>query len=651
MKKKNVAAPLIAALAFCSVAHAQQGMRDGEWRYWGGDAGSTRYSTLDQINASNARELQIAWRWQSLPGDGEPDSNLQATPLMIDGVLYTSTGVHQAAAVDPKTGTTLWVFTPEPRKLDARGGVQPSGRGVAYWSDGREKRLFLNTVDGRLIAIDARTGKADPKFGANGTVSMVGSSSPPIAVGNILVAQTPSDVRGYDVRTGKSLWIVDGGVSTMMSADDELGYVYLPGGAGIVCVNARTGKRVWDFQIVHHDVWNYGLSAAPILGDIKLNGRRIRSVTLLTNQAMSFVFDRRTGKPVWPIEERPVPGSDVPGDRLSPTQPFPTKPLPYERLGYNEEDLIDFTPWLRSEALDIAKQYVRGPMYMPPSRAVEGGSKGTWMNPGYGGGTSWNGGAFDPETGMMYVPTRNQPMADPTTIVPGPRGLPIVKPPWSRVTATDMNTGEHRWSKSIGPASDFVKNHPDLRGLKLDFANMGQVGASPSPLLTRTLLFLGESMFRAYDKATGAVVAEIEMPSKTTSAPITYLYEGRQYIVVAVSNRDHPAELVALTLPDKPKAQSATPAAQPVVADTAEIRNGRQVFATSCAICHGRGGEGVAGGPPALTSVRDPARVRQMVTYGGAEMPALQSALTEQQIHDVAEYVAAGLPPEPKQQP
>jgi quinoprotein glucose dehydrogenase len=327
-------------------------------------------------------------------------------------------------------------------------------------------------------------------------------------------------------------------------------------------------------------------------------------------------------------------------------------------------------------------------MYTPITRVVAGGTQGTWVNPGYGGGANWNGAAFDPETGMMYVPTRNQPMvaaltpADrsltdfdyvraATAVVPGPRGLPIVKPPWSRITATDMNTGEHRWSRSIGPASDFVRNHPDLRGLRLDFANMGQVGIRPSPLLTKTLLFLGESgalsgdpggrMFRAYDKASGAVVAEIELPSKTTSAPMTYMYEGRQYIVVAVSTREHAAELVALALPDATRVQPTTSADAPVpppaapvpaaVPDTAEMRNGRQVFATHCAICHGRGGEGVAGGPPALASLRDTARIRQTVTKGGVQMPAMQSMLTAEQIRDVSDYVAAGLPPEPKQKP
>jgi quinoprotein glucose dehydrogenase len=739
----HAAVLLAGALACCSLAHAQQGVRNGEWHYWGGDAGATRYSALDQINASNASDLKIAWRWQSLPGEGQPDVNFKATPLMVDGVLYTSAGVHQAAAIDPKSGMTLWVFTPEPRTIAGRGGVPPSGRGVAYWSDGREKRVFLNTLDGRLISIDARTGRADAKFGTNGTVllkehltdrpvPMVGSSSPPLVVGEVIVVQTvsevaasnkaaiPGHIRGYDVRTGKLLWTFhtipqrgepgvetweqgswaysgNTGVWTVMSADPELGYVYLPvetpshdfyGGhrlgdnlyaESIVCLDARTGKRVWHFQIVHHGVWDYDPPAAPILGDITVNGRKIRSVTLLTKQAMSFVFDRVTGEPVWPIEERPVPASDVPGERLSPTQPFPTKPAPYEKLGYHEEDLIDFTPWLHNEALEIAQQYVRGPMYMPVTRAIEGGTKGTWVNPGYGGGANWNGGAFDPDTGMMYVPTQNKPMvaaltpADPkltdfdyvraaTTVIQGPRGLPITKPPWSRITATDMNTGEHRWSKAIGPASDFVKNSAALRGLRFDYANMGQFGIRPSPLLTKTLLFLGEAgalsgdpggpMFRAYDKATGAVVAEIELPSKTTGAPMTYLHQGKQYVVVAVSTREHQAEYVALALPDSARSQAAAmpaastppPAARGPAPSAEAIRKGRQVFASNCAICHGRSGEGVAGGAPALTSLRDTAAIRERVAKGGVQMPAMRTLLTEDQIRDVSDYVAAGLP-------
>jgi glucose dehydrogenase len=481
--------------------------------------------------------------------------------------------------------------------------------------------------------------------------------------------------------------------------DDELGYVYLPvetpshdfyGGhrlgdnlfaESIVCLDAKTGKRVWHFQIVHHGVWDYDPPAAPILGDIVVDGRRIKSVTQLTKQGMSFVFDRVTGAPVWPIEERPVPQSDVPGERLSPTQPFPTKPAPYEPQGYDENNLIDFTPELRREAIEIASKYVRGPMYTPTSRVIPGGTQGTWVQPGYGGGSNWNGAAFDPDTGFMFVPTKNQPMiaaltpADPqltnydyvrapTLTVQGPRGLPIVRPPWSKVTATDMNSGEHVWWRAIGPAPESVRNHPDLQGLGLDFSNMGYTSIRPSPLVTKTLLFLGDSgalsgdpggnMLRAYSKRTGAVVAEIELPSKSTGAPMTYSYKGKQYIVIAVSTREHPAELVALALPDgdSPRVANATPPkarternvnrGSITKAMQEQLDRGRAIYAQHCAACHGANGEGVAEGAPALSGISADA-VMERVRKGGVQMPPMQTMLDEQQIRDVSLFVERGL--------
>jgi glucose dehydrogenase len=732
---------LFAALLASTQVLAQTGTRDGEWRYWGGDAGSTRYAPLDQINAANVASLEVAWRWKSLPvNGGTADSNLQATPIMADDVLYTSTGVHQAAAIDPATGATLWIFNPQPADLSGGRPGNPSGRGLSYWTDGKSKRVFRNTLDGRLISIDALTGKADPRFGVNGTVLLkeeltdrevpvLGSTSPAIVVGNVIVVQVvpqvyapnkeavPGHIRGYDVRSGKRLWTFhtipqpgefgadtwendswkfngNTGVWTMMSADPDLGYVYLPietpshdfyGGhrlgdnlfaESLVCLDAKTGRRVWHFQIVHHGVWDYDPPAAPILGDIRVNGRRIKSVTQVTKQGMSFVFDRISGKPVWPIEERSVPSSDVPGERLSPTQPFPTLPAPYESLGYHENDLIDFTPQLRAEAVEIAGKYVRGPMYTPTTRVVEGGLQGTWVNPGYGGGSNWNGAAFDPATGMMYVPTKNQPMiasltpADAkltnydyvratTAVVQGPRGLPVVRPPWSRITATDMNTGEHRWWRAIGSAPDYVRNHPALQGLGLDFSTMGQTSIRPSPLVTKSLLFLGESgalsgdpggpMFRAYDKKTGTVLAEIEMPSKTSGAPMTYMHGGRQYIVMAVSTRDHPAELVALALPDGRKsgstvaataAAASTTTAKVEVDRSADLDNGRRIYAQSCAMCHGARGEGVDGGAPWLPGQFDIDKILTRVRDGGVNMPAMRTLLTSEQIRDVSWWVS-----------
>jgi len=734
---------VLSALVVASAASAQQGTRNGEWHFWGGDAGSTRYAPLDQINAVNAKDLEITWRWRSQLIDGKPDTNWQATPIMVDGVLYVTTGVHQAAAIDPATGETLWIFNPEPRDLATGRPGNPSGRALTYWTDGKQKRLFRSTLDGRLISIDARTGKADPKFGDNGNVMLnreltdrpipvLGSTSPPIVVGDVIVVQvipevyapnkeaTPGHIRGYDVRTGKRLWTFhtipqagefgvetwennswafngNTGVWTVMSADLKLGYVYLPvetpshdfyGGhrlgnnlfaESLVCLDARTGKRVWHFQIVHHGVWDYDPPAAPILGDIKVNGKTIKAVTQLTKQGMSFVFDRITGKPVWPIEEWPVPQSDVPGERLSPTQPFPTKPAPYEPMGYQESSLIDFTPALRKEAMEIARRYKLGPIYTPTSRVIEGGTQGTWVQPGYGGGSNWNGGAFDPETGMMFVPTKNLPMvasltpADSkltnydyvratTLTVAGPQGLPVVRPPWSKITGTNMHTGEHVWSRAIGPAPENVRNHPALKGLKLDFDNMGYVNIRPSPLATKTLLFMGESgalsgdpggkLFRAYNKATGDVVAEIELPEKSTGAPMTYMHKGRQYIVIAVSTRQHPAELVALALPEKGKAraqpvmptnEAQVMSAIKIVSSGGDVNNGRRVFGSACAMCHGQRGEGMDGGAPAITSQTDATKVTNIVGKGGVNMPPMQTMLTAEQIRDVSAFVVESL--------
>jgi glucose dehydrogenase/mono/diheme cytochrome c family protein len=727
---------------FCSSALAQQGMRNGEWHYWGGDLGATRYSALDQIDATNAKKLQIAWRWQSLPVQNGADNNYQMTPIMVDGVLYVSTGIHQAAALDPATGKTLWVFTPEPKDIATGRPGNPSGRGLAYWTDGKQKRLFRNTLDGRLISIDAKTGKADPKFGKNGAVMLseelsdrvvpvLGSTSPPIVVGDVVIAQvvpevyapnkeaTPGHIRGYDVRTGKRIWIFhtiprvgefgvetweadswkfngNTGVWTMMSADPELGYVYLPvetpshdfyGGhrlgdnlfaESLVCLDAKTGKRVWHFQIVHHGVWDYDPPAAPILSDIVVDGRRTKTVTQVTKQGMSFVFDRVSGKPVWPIEEKPVPQSDVPGERTSPTQPFPSKPAPYETQGYHEEDLIDFTPELRKEAVAIAAKYLRGPMYTPTSRVMPGGTQGTWVNPGYGGGSNWNGAAFDPETGYMFVPTKNQPMiasltpADAkltnydyvratTLTVQGPLGLPVVRPPWSKVTATDMNTGEHRWWRAIGPAPEVVRNHPALQGLGLDFSNMGYTSIRPSPLVTKTLLFLGDSgalsgdpggnMLRAYSKKSGAVVAELELPTKSSGAPMTYSYRGKQYVVIAVATRDHAAELVALALPDGgAPAVADTPKATTIATRSMnrgsitksmqdQFNNGRAIYGEYCAVCHGAKGEGIPEGAPPLAGPANVDSIIERVKTGGVQMPPMQTMLNEQQIRDVALFV------------
>jgi quinoprotein glucose dehydrogenase len=380
----------------------------------------------------------------------------------------------------------------------------------------------------------------------------------------------------------------------MMSADDELGYVYLPTSGGtndmygghrlgnnlytssIVCLDARTGKRIWHFQTVHHDLFDDDNPAAPILVDIRVNGRPIKALVEVTKQGLVFVLDRVTGAPVWPIEERPVPQSTVPGEKTSPTQPIPTKPLPFEHQGLQADDLIDFTPQLRAEAAEIIKSYVTGPLYTPPSVRGDGpgDTKGTLQLPGSNGGAAWTGAAFDPETGMLYIPSKTNPFtadlikgnpdetnlryrAGSRALVQGPRGLPLTKPPYGRVTAINLNTGDHAWMVANG---DGPRNHPELKALNLP--PLGQAVRSTA-IVTKTLLFVtegdqnnprtppggGGKKLRALDKATGRTIWEIELEAGATGAPITYMFRGKQYVVLAIGGNQHAGEFVALSLP------------------------------------------------------------------------------------------------------
>jgi quinoprotein glucose dehydrogenase len=372
----------------------------------------------------------------------------------------------------------------------------------------------------------------------------------------------------------------------------------------LVCLDARTGKRIWHYQLVHHDIWDWDISSPPILADITVDGKKIKAVAQVTKQAFTYVFDRVTGEPVWPIVERPVPQSDVPGEKTSPTQPFPTKPAPFDRHGMTEDDLIDFTPELRAEAVKIASQYKMGPMFQPPIVRDTNGKIAALILPHHAGGANWPGGALDAETGMLYVASVTDPdplavsLADPkrsdmayvggrgrggnigaggggnfggggarvgspvrarreNSI--GPQGLPLVKPPWGRITAIDLNTGDHAWMIANGSAPDYVKNHPALKGINL--SNTGKPERAPL-MVTKTLLFsadgpglfnagpgAGGPIFRAIDKKTGAIIHEMELPSSTTGIPMTYMVNDRQYIVVAIGGRGFPGELVALAVP------------------------------------------------------------------------------------------------------
>jgi quinoprotein glucose dehydrogenase len=647
---------LLAVLLAPSPAAAQSGTTGGEWRAYGADRGSTKYAPLDQINRDTVSRLQIAWRRPAVdpqimarnPELNVP-SNFRVTPLMVNGVLYSPNGVGLVEAFHPATGRTLWV---QELPADPKALVGDSTRGLGYWRDGTrdgaEERLFVQR-GGQLYALDPKTGKPIPGFGQQGKADLNYSAdgrgrhnwsgAPQVCRDVVIVGSSmadgyerredkPGDVRAYDVRTGRLRWTFhvvpragEFGTDTwqegsweysgaanlwsLISADEQLGYAYLPlssatsdmyGGHRpgnnlfantLVAVRCDNGQRVWHYQLVHHDLWDYDLPAAPVLANITVGGRAVRAVVQVTKQAFAFVFDRATGEPVWPIEERPVPQSRTPGERTSATQPFPTKPPPFDRQGVTTDDLIDFTPELRAEALEIIKRYVTGPVFTPPSVRGSGpnDTKGTIQTPGSVGGADWQGAAFDPETGMLYVQSITGPFV--ADIVPGDaaktnlrfmrgtreyppavQGLPLLKPPYGRVTAIDLNRGEIAWTAANG---DGPRDHPLLRGLNLP--PLGNPGRS-APLVTKTLLFVGEGdpvmvglarvpegmppsiapggggpKFRAFDKATGRVLWETDLPAGTTGAPMTYLFEGKQYIVIAVGGREHPGELVALALP------------------------------------------------------------------------------------------------------
>lgn len=623
---------------------AQKKSAPGEWRHYGGDNGSTKYAPLDQINKDNVAHLRTAWTWDS------PDLALQkenrmlasfaheATPLMIGGVLYTSTSLSQVAAINAQTGQTLWVFNPETHKAGRPTNLGFLHRGVAYWTDGKQERIFIGTGDAYLWAVDAKTGKAVADFGEGGKINLTKAiplaqnarnyavSSPPVVCRDVVmvgasISDGPTnkeaprgDIQAFDARTGKPLWIFHSvpqageygnetweneswkytgntNVWTLMSADDDLGYVYLPFGTptndwygghrlgnnlfaeSLVCLDVKTGQRVWHYQTVHHGLWDYDLPGAPVLCDLNVNGKKIKAVAQITKTGFTFVFDRKTGKPVFPIEERPVPQSTVAGERTAPTQPFPTKPAPYERQGALEENLIDFTPELRAEAKKILEQYEHGPLFTPPSE------KGTINLPGWAGGGNWWGAAFDPQTGLFYVPSITAPIVVKLikpdaarsnfihvrgggglgATVEGPRGLPLFKPPYGRITAINLNTGAHAWmaTPGDGPRQKVNEVIKAMSGKDIDVGPLGAGGGGP--LLTKTLLFVGQgaggrggrggggaNVLRAFDKATGKVIAEIALPAMPTGTPMTYLAGGKQYIVIATMD----ARLVAFSLPE-----------------------------------------------------------------------------------------------------
>jgi quinoprotein glucose dehydrogenase len=668
-RKLRIVSLIIAVAVACwttASVHGQTGALKGEWRTYGGDLGHTRYAPLDQINAGNFSKLEVAWRFKTDNLGPRLEFNLQSTPLVVGNRLFSTGGTRRAVvSLDAATGELLWVHSEDEGARGAAGPRQLSGRGLSYWTDGKEERILYVTQGYRLVALDAKTGNRVPSFASNGildlkadldrsidlTTGSVGLHATPVVAGDIVLVgaafetganpKSKSNIKGavraFDVRTGKRLWMFktipepgevgaetweddswaytgNTGVWAQISVDLELGMAYLPvempthdyyGGARpgnglfgetLVAVDLKTGQRKWHYQLVHHGIWDMDIPCAPILADITVNGKTIKAVAQPTKQAFLYVFDRVTGQPIWPIEEKPVPQGDTPGEKYSKTQPIPSKPVAYNRQGLAVDDLIDFTPALRAEAVKAIEQYKIGPVFTPPVVSKADGPIATLQMASQGAATNWPGGAYDPETHILYVHSQSAvatlglvpppPGAAPDvryhqgTVLAGARrsggsgsasaaeggavtaltiqGLPLVKPPYGQLNAISLDTGDILWQVPHGETPDTIKNHPALKGLNIPRTGRpGNVGT----LVTKTLVISGEpgfgitstgqrgAMLRAYDKKTGAEVGAVYMPAPQTGSPMTYMLNGRQYLMVAISGGSYSGELLALKLP------------------------------------------------------------------------------------------------------
>ena len=676
----------------------QPSTKNGEWPYYTADLKGTRYSPLDQIKASNFKELEVAWRFKTDNLGTRPEYKLEGTPLMVKGILYATGGTRRAVfALRAETGELLWTHSELEGTRAVNAPRQLSGRGLSYWTDGRnDERILYVTPGYRLVELDAKTGARINAFGKEGIVDLklgvvhgtgqqidletgdAGLHSTPTVVKDVVIVgmsmkegmtvkthdNSKGQVRAFDVRSGKLLWAFNTiprpgefgndtwqnnswatngntGVWTQITVDEELGLVYLavesptsdfygghrPGnnlfGESLVCVDLKTGQRKWHFQMVHHPIWDYDLSSAPILADINANGRAIKAVAVPSKESFLYVFDRVSGQPVWPIEERPAPKGEVPGEWYSPTQPFPTKPPAYARQAITPNDLIDFTPALRGQAQQIVEKFKMGPMFLPPVVSKLDGPIAALTLGTTGGGTNWPGAGYDPELHTVFAQANNsqvvplglseppegfsdikyvlgfagqpfrvsegpgfgsaadfpqqprtRPAAGAAAPAPAPapapaaqaegggvrttvQGLPLVKPPYGVLSAINLDKGELSWQVPHGDTPDGVRNNPALKGLNIP--KTGQ-GGSVGLIVTKTLVIVGDpqvtttpehprgAMLRAYDKATGKEVGAILMPAPQSGSPMTYMVNGKQYIVVAVSGGNYSGEYIAYRL-------------------------------------------------------------------------------------------------------
>jgi quinoprotein glucose dehydrogenase len=677
--------PATALLLVCSIAAAAASSDDVEWTTYAGNWDASRYKPLDQINASNFSRLEVVWRFKTDHIGNRPEFKLEGTPLEVGGVVYTTAGSRRGAiALDAITGELLWVHGEHEGARGAAAPRQLSGRGLAYWSDGKDARILYVTPGYQLIELDAKSGQRVTSFGDQGAVDLkadddqkilpdlttgeIGWQSAPTIAGDVVLIGsafregfTPASyrnnkgsARALDVRTGQKLWEFhtipqhgeagydtwlngsaeiagNTGVWTEISADPQLGLAYLPVesptsdfygghrpgdglyGNALVAVDLKSGKVRWHYQLIHHEIWDYDIASIPLLMDINLKGKTIKAVAEPSKQGYLYVFDRETGKPVWPMPETKVPKGDVPGEWYAPRQPIPSKPAAYARTGVTEDELIDFTPALRSQALELVKHYKLGPIYTPPIVSRSPGPLGTLMLGPADGGTNWPGGSFNPETHTAFLYACNSCLISIGLVPPPPelsdlryvvgvaghtpmminasgtnssadaplprnrstpippadddahpltvQGLPLIKPPYGTITAIDLDSGNIKWQVAHGETPDYIRNSAVLKGMNIP--RTGQTSYNIGTLVTKSLVIAGDAqvtttadhprgaMLRAYDQSSGKEVGSVLMPAPQSGSPMTYRVNGKQYLLIAVSGGNYSGEYICYALPEE----------------------------------------------------------------------------------------------------